>query len=125
MSAPFRWDEASDWTLDRIIGYFESTSEDSWAVDVVRTQTGRNCIFGHLHAMGGGDEEMGGSHLMDYFEEAFCTTWRMYEVNDGHLPEYQQSTPRQRCLAYLYNLRDGKELTTYEAMDRDARRVIS
>lgn len=66
-------------------------------------------MFGHLF-------DIGGSKLMDEFEE-IATTYMVYPVNDKLHPEYQQDTPKQRCIAYLKDLSDGKQKTTYDLME--------
>lgn len=95
--------------LAEVVEYLESTSEESWCVDVVRTKDGKNCLFGHLF-------DLGGSDLMGLFEDSIATTFMVYPVNDGTHPKYQQPTPKQRCLAYLKDLQSGEEKTTYQLM---------
>lgn len=97
--------------LDVIIPYIENTTEDSWCMDVVKTKDGKNCLFGHLF-------DLGGSELMDWFEN-IATTYMVYPVNDGQNPLYPQPTPKQRCIAYLKDLQSGKAKTTYELMEED------
>ena len=105
-------------TLDQIIAYMEGTSEESWCTDVVKTKDGSNCFYGHLFDFGEGDE--GGSRLMDLFEETYATVFMLYPVNDGQDPKYPQATAKQRVLAYLCDLRDGKSKTTQELMAEEA-----
>jgi hypothetical protein len=95
--------------LNDIINYLETTKEDSWCTDVVKTKDGKNCLFGHLF-------DLGGSELMDWFER-IATTYMLYPVNDGLHPKYQQSTPKERCIAYIKDLQSGKEKTTYQLME--------
>jgi hypothetical protein len=102
-------------SIDVVIEYMESTSEASWCEKVVRTKEGGNCFFGHLFAMGKDEEES--NLLWNWFEECYSTTYMIYPINDGEHPNYQESTPKQRVLSYLKNLRDKKEMTTYESMD--------
>jgi hypothetical protein len=101
--------------INDIISYLETTPDASWCTDVVRTKDQRNCLFGHLF-------EMGGNDLWDDFEEVYATTFMVYRVNDGNHPDYQQSTPKQRCIAYLKALAGGTELTTYQIMEMEAER---
>ncbi|HET9136953.1 MAG TPA: hypothetical protein VFO76_09965 [Candidatus Kapabacteria bacterium] len=93
-------------TIQEIIDYLEQTPEDSWCVDVVKSES-KNCLFGHLFDLGGGK-------LMDYFEARWATTFMIYPVNDGENPSYQQATPKQRCIAYLKDLRDQKTKSTMD-----------
>jgi hypothetical protein len=102
-------------TIQEIIDYLESTSKESWCQDVVRTKDGKNCFFGHLFNMGRNEKES--NRIWDMFEECFATTYMIYPVNDGKNSLYQQPTPKQRCISYLKDLRDGKQLTTYQLMD--------
>lgn len=114
--------DASEWaidqlkSLDTVIAFMEGTAEESWRTDTVRSADGStNCFFGHLFNMGGNDER--GSALWNWFEEAWSTTYRIYPINDGDNPDYPQSTPKQRVLAYLRALADGTELNTTDSMD--------
>lgn len=102
--------------LDAIIPYLEKTTEESWCIDVCRTKEGRNCMLGHLHEYGGGDEGFG-SDVCELFEEMYATTYMFFPVNDGQHPDYQQDTPKERCIAYLKAIQSGDEMTTYQSMD--------
>lgn len=97
--------------IDEIIAYMEKTQEDSWCTKVVRSWKS-NCFFGHLHAMCKDDWEA--TFNWDMFEEQWATTYMIYPVNDWEHPEYQQETPKQRVIAYLQNLKDWKEKTTWD-----------
>lgn len=104
--------------LRALIAYLETTPEEAWQADTVRSGDGtRNCFFGHLHAWGGGDTR--GSALWDAFEELWSTTYRIYPVNDGQDPRYQQPTPKQRVLAYLRALAAGDEPTTHQSLEAE------
>lgn len=98
-------------TLEGILAYMEKTKPESWCVDVVKSKDGRNCFYGHIF-------DMGGSALFNEFEN-IATTYMIYPVNDGNNPKYQQGTAKERCCAYLKNIIDGKEKTTYELMFED------
>jgi len=101
-----------EYTSEEIITYLENTTEESWCMDVCRTKDGRNCLLGHLF-------DLGGNYLCDLFEECFATTYMFFPVNDGKHPEYQQATPKQRCIAYIKDLASGKQKTTYQTMEED------
>lgn len=104
--------------IDAVIDYMEATAEDSWQTEVVRSKDGtRNCFFGHLFNMGGDDAT--GSRYWNYFEDVWATTYMVYPVNDGTDERYPQPTPRQRVLAYLRDLRDGRTMTTLQCMEED------
>ena len=104
-------------SLDVIIPYMENTTEESWCENVVKTKDGKNCLFGHLFDLGGGE-------LFDWFEN-IATTYMVYPVNDGKNENYQQPTPKQRCVAYLKDLQSGKAKTTYQLMDEEYERYSS
>ena len=103
-------DKTAKESLKHIINYLEATKKDSWCLDVVKTTDGKNCLFGHLF-------DFGGAKLMDWFENVFATTYMVYPVNDGTHPNYKQSSPKERCIAYLKDLQSGKEKTTYQIME--------
>lgn len=105
--------------IDELIEYLEKTSEKDWNVKTCASKDGKKkCVMAHIFHFGGGDGNIdedgtnGGTRAWDFFEEAWATTYMIYPVNDGENPKYQQKTPKQRCIAYLKNLRDGKEKTT-------------
>lgn len=100
----------ADFSLDAIIPYMENTTEESWCTDVVKTKNGNNCLFGHLFDLGGGQ-------LFEWFEENIATTFMVYPVNDGKNENYQQPTPKQRCVAYLKDLKSGKAKTVCELVE--------
>ena len=114
--------------IQNLINYLEKTKDEDWIIDRVRTNDGRGCIMSHVFDFGGGDErdEKGftkGGQAWDYFEEVWATTYMIYPVNDKENPKYQQATPKQRCIAYIKDLRDGKEKTTQDYWKEDAERV--
>ena len=49
---------------------------------------------------------------LDFFEERWATMSMIFPVNDGQHEKYQQPTAKERCLAYLADLRDGKAKCT-------------
>lgn len=111
-----------DWTppstIEAVIAHMEGTDESAWLTDVVRSADGsRNCFFGHLFSMGADDRE--GTRLWDWFESEYSTTYSVYPINDGDHPGYRQETPKQRVLAYLRDLRDGRAKTTMQVMEED------
>lgn len=103
-------------TLDGIIAYLEMTRDDEWNMQYCRSKCGtKNCLMGHLFNLGGGDNG-DGSALCSFFEEQYATSFMFYPINDGEDPRYPQTTPKQRILAYLCDLRDGKEKTTADLL---------
>jgi hypothetical protein len=112
------WADALLRTLDPIIAHMEATPEGSWQTDTVRSKDGStNCFFGHLFAMGSDDEH--GSALWNGFENLWASTYLIYPINDGENSRYPQATPKQRILAYLRDLRDGKAKTAPQLMEED------
>jgi hypothetical protein len=104
--------------LDPVIAYMEATDEDAWQVDTVRSADGAtNCFFGHLFNMGGTDER--GSALWGGFESTWASTYRLFPINDGTDPDYPQTTPKQRVLAFLHDLNSGAVMTTPQQMEED------
>ncbi len=101
--------------INNIIEHMQQTTEDSWCVDVVKSKD-QNCFFGHLFDYAGGDDGRG-SVALDMFESMYATMFMVYPVNDGKNPDYIQHTPKQRVVAYLEDLRDGKQKTTYQLME--------
>jgi hypothetical protein len=94
--------------INDTIAYMEATSEESWTTDVVRSADGSaNCFFGHLFASAGGDEARA-NRMWDEFEWRWASTYMLYPVNDGTDSRYQQTSPKQRVLAYLRDLRDHR-----------------
>ncbi|MDN3651261.1 hypothetical protein QWY77_00490 [Thalassotalea ponticola] len=113
-------DEKFHYTLRNFINYLESTHDDDWTIDVVKNKAGtKNCLFGHLWDFAGGnDNEEAGNRLWDWFESAVSTTHYVYPINDGKNPKYQQETPKLRCIHFLKDLYNGRELTTFEGIDK-------
>lgn len=108
--------------------YLGQTPADAWNLNTVRSHDGtKNCFFGHLYNFGaqqildaGGTEaesEKYANHLWAAFEESWATSYKIYAINDGENPKYQQATARGRVLAYLDALAAGTEMTTYQSMD--------
>lgn len=118
-----------EWIIERL----DAIPDLLWRTDTVRNAeedgTVTNCVMGHLHDLGGGDEmvEVGpyrpvqaGGLLWGWFEESWATTYRIYPVNDGTDPDYPQATPRERVVAFLRDLCDGRQLTTYYSIEAES-----
>lgn len=99
--------------LDRVIRVCESSDPDSWwEGPTFRSPCGtKHCVLSHVA------EQLG----MDVMEQFECTWSTSYviggAVNDKATDKYPQSHPKGRVLAYLHNLRTGKELSVIESMD--------
>jgi len=61
---------------------------------------------------GGGEQEGGGSWAWPFTEDLYAIAYRLYAVNDGAHPQYQQPSPNKRCIASPKDLQNGKEKTT-------------
>ena len=98
--------------IENLIKYLETTKPENWIVDKVRTADGKGCVMSHIFDWGGGDN--GGSEAWDWFEDRWATTYMIYPVNDKQHPKYQQPEAKGRCIAYLKDLKDGKEKNTQD-----------
>lgn len=113
-----------DWkeNLQMVINHCKATPDDSWCEDVVRTKDGKNCLMGHVFAMGRNDKE--GNDWWNWFENAVATTFMVYPVNDGTNPKYPQKSAKERCIAYMEDLLAGREKTTADYFrELDARQL--
>lgn len=118
--SPRDWAAAQLQTLDTVIAYMESTAEEDWNLNTVRSKDGKkNCFFGHLFNMSP-DEERANA-LWAMFEDLWSTTYVVYPINDGTNKRYPQETPKQRILAYLRALQAGEEKTTEQSMEESFR----
>lgn len=99
--------------IDEIIDYMSKTDESEWCTNVVRSEN-KNCFFWHLHKMCKDDDEA--TFNWDMFEEQWATTYMIYPVNDGENPKYQQSTPKQRVISYLKDLKSWNTKTSNQLM---------
>jgi len=107
--------------LKEFISYCETTNDNEWGTKVVRNKANtKNCMFGHLFNFGSnkGGEKLANVYW-DFFEGSIATTYMVYRVNDGQHTGYQQTTPKERCIAYLKNLENGSEKTVIKQMEED------
>jgi hypothetical protein len=109
--------------LREVIAHLESTHDDQWCMGRVRTADQKqNCLMGHVFAMGKDDKQ--GNSWLNWFE-GIATSYMYFPVNDGKDARYPQATPRLRCIAYLKDILEGKEKSTYEMMEEDALRSFT
>ncbi|RAN77982.1 hypothetical protein B5P43_18295 [Bacillus sp. SRB_336] len=108
-------------TLQPFIQYLLDTDESEWRVDTVRNADNtENCLFGHLvNFIYGKDYKDSISRAWDFFEEAWSSTYEVYDINDGKDKRYQQPTPRQRCIAFMKDLSLGLQPPTWQQMEND------
>ena len=105
--------------LRDFIPYLEQTADEDWCTDVVRTKDNKaNCLFGHLSNFCGHSKHQNIMPDFDWFESRISTTYVIYAINDGRSNQYQQPSPKRRCIAYLRDLLTGKELTVHFAMQK-------
>lgn len=106
--------------LNKIVKYLESTSEDSWCVDVYRSSDGlRNCVLGHIQSMVVDDGE--GMLLMERFESVWGNSYTIgMRANDGEdSVNYPQLTAKERSIAFIVNLLNGVEDSVVVSMEKD------
>lgn len=108
----------NDSFLNEFILYLEKTDPSSWCTDVVKTEDGKNCLFGHLVDYFECEPDDRVSNIIDIFENLYASTYMIYPVNDGKNLNYKQDNPKDRCIAYLKNIMCGKEENTMQAFDR-------
>ena len=98
--------------MEPFIEYLKNTKDEDWQTDKVRSGN-KNCVMGHLVDWYYGKGFQGViSPVWDIFEEMWATTYMVYPVNDGQNPKYKQETPKERIVAYLEDLKNGKEKRT-------------
>lgn len=111
-----------EFRLQELIDYLKKTPEEDWITNVCR-RGNRNCLMGHIFEFGGGEtksegeQRNNGSFACDFFEAFYATTYMFYPVNDGLHPRYKQKSAKERCIAYLENMRDGKEKTSIQLFE--------
>lgn len=104
--------------LAKIISHLESTDEDDWCINIVRSKDQKkNCIMGHIFNMGTNDKE--GNDWWEFFEHEVATTYMVYPVNDGRNKKYSQATPKLRSVAYCKAILSGNEKNVLQYLDRD------
>lgn len=110
---PSHADASSLAFLDGVIGVVRRTEKDSWwAGPTFRSPCGtRHCALSHVY------EEMG-EPAFDRFESEWPTSYVIgAQVNDRPSESYPQEHPRDRILAYLDDLREGRALDTQSYLE--------
>jgi hypothetical protein len=106
-------------TIDAIINYCKNTQKEDWCVDVVRSKDGKqNCLLGHIFELGdkNGGQELA-NQLIDWFEGCWANTYMFYGVNDGSDTDYPQDNAKDRIIAYLEDLKSGKQKNINQLYD--------
>jgi len=105
--------------LIQLIEHMKSTTDDQWLTERVSSPDNKQlCCLGHVFFMGG-DDEKACNEWWNWFESCVATEYMIYPVNDGHHKDYLQQTPKERVLAYLQDVLDGRRKTTWELMEED------
>jgi hypothetical protein len=124
------------YTVDYFIAKFESIPEDKWLESDLYVN-GRSCALGHCgHRINAETVNEETSALVSLFIKIFRNphTPGVFEpvwgVNDGFDNRYQQSTPKQRILAALWDIKaaqqpEVKERIVYVTIDAAIRDLQS
>lgn len=85
------------YTVDYFIKKFEAKPDELWCINELRNQQGQTCALGDCRERGEFDalSELFQSNLI-----GFVST-----TNNGNNPKYPQSTPKERILAALYDIK--------------------
>jgi len=90
--------------LNYFIRKAENTSDDIWGMGAFNNN-GKKCFYGLCGAEG----KYGTFDIEDYPEAVALTELdddtKWVHINDGYDKRYQQKTPKERCLARLYDLK--------------------
>lgn len=113
----FKIPEEMRQTILQIIAHLETTKDDEWCVDRVRTKDQKqNCLMGHVFNIGKNDREANEwINKLEYI----ATEFMYYPVNDGKHKDYPQPTAKARCIAYLTDILDGKKKSTLQMLEED------
>lgn len=85
--------------VDYFIAKFEAIPEEKWGIGKYENESGQMCAYGHCGCLSGFNMTEEGNHLINLSEFSFVS------INDGKNNSYQQTTPKQRVLAALYDLK--------------------
>ena len=106
--------------INDFIKYLEETQNSEWLLDKCADtpQLKKCCVVGHFFKFADiTKNQRNANKLWDNFSYDFANEYMLYPVNDGKDKDYQQAAPKQRCIAYLRDLRDGKAKTTKDFME--------
>lgn len=99
------------YTVDYFIDKFEKIPEDRWCVGTFLDDDGRCCVNGHLGTRYNPDNDIEVLKEMAAFSRLFrlfgigTAVW----VNDRKSVQYPQSTPKQRILAALRDIKAAQK----------------
>jgi hypothetical protein len=107
--------------LRDFIPYLESKPEDEW-IDIIfaNKDTSKRCVIYHFLGFVGQDHPGAKcSNNLDWYEANVCFIQQAgCNINDTKSENYPQDTPKQRSIAYLKNLLEGREFTPMEMLDK-------
>lgn len=84
---------STKYDVDYFIQKFEAIPEENWCVGEYHGDNDTHCALGHC------DDDIDRQPLRQLFANG-CA-----KINDGHNLRYQQSTPKQRILAALRDIK--------------------
>lgn len=94
-----------EYTVDYFIAKFEAIPEEKWFIgDFINIYNPeQKCAYGHCGCIKSLGETIESNMLFDLFDNP------VHYINDGHDEKYQQSTPKQRILAALHDIKKQQE----------------
>lgn len=123
--------------VDYFIDKFSKIPEDKWCVSMRFRSDGKSCAFGHCNLqpnemVGEGDnvkftnkEAASLASLIDMVAHKSNPYNTVYYVNDGLTHKYQQSTPKIRILAALYDVKKMQEKEVKEKCDNAMKKLAA
>lgn len=102
-------------TVNYFIDKFNAIPEDQWCINHQLDTKGRRCALGHANegswAEGTALQNLFLKHKI-YYPKSYTCSGAIYHgvaaVNNGIHPAYKQSTPKQRILRALYNIKKAE-----------------
>lgn len=105
-----------NYNIDFFIDFYEKTKEEDWCVErfaIYFPGSVQRCALGFCEVMDGDNN----------YTQTRAALWGLNNgiaiINDGHDPNYQQPTAKQRVLAALYDIKKSQypELSTVTVED--------
>lgn len=92
-------------TIDDFIEFYEAIPEDKWCTKRLLSTNGSRCAIGHL-----GRYTPNAQRLMELFSTGLETT--VTYVNDGFMSAFTATTPKQRILNALTDIKSRQTVST-------------
>jgi len=95
-----------NYDINYFINKFEAIPEDQWGTRYYnKTILGHTkyCVLGHCGLRH--DKDPSHEIIQEYDALYSLLRFGIVKINDGHNPDYQQPTPKQRILAALYDIK--------------------